>query len=73
MQDLENNVTISIFFDEDIERIVIRGTEGEFAVLAEHTPLTTSVAIGTFNIIFGDKKTRSPNDERVSKSLNVDW
>ncbi|WP_303871804.1 ATP synthase F1 subunit epsilon [Acetobacterium wieringae] len=48
-----------IFFDDDIERIVIRGTEGEFAVLAEHTPLTTSVAIGTFNIIFGDKKSKS--------------
>jgi F-type H+-transporting ATPase subunit epsilon len=45
-----------IFFDDDVERIVIRGTEGEFAVLAEHTPLTTTIAIGTFNIIFEDKK-----------------
>ncbi len=48
-----------IFFDDDIERIVIRGTEGEFAVLAEHTPLTTSIDIGTFNIISGDKKNKS--------------
>ena len=29
-----------IFFDEDIERIVILGTAGELAVLEDQTPLT---------------------------------
>ncbi|AFA47033.1 ATP synthase F1 subunit epsilon [Acetobacterium woodii] len=48
-----------VFFDDDIERVVIRGIEGELAILAEHTPLTTNVAIGTFNIIFADKKKKN--------------
>lgn len=46
-----------IFFDEEIERIVIRGTEGELAILPDHTPLTTAISVGTFLIINGkDKK-----------------
>ncbi|MGV8906637.1 MAG: ATP synthase F1 subunit epsilon [Acetobacterium sp.] len=48
-----------VFYDGDVERIVIRGTEGEFAILAEHTPLTTTIAVGTFYMIVGDKKRKS--------------
>ncbi|MBU4439722.1 MAG: ATP synthase F1 subunit epsilon [Acetobacterium sp.] len=44
-----------VFYDGDIERIVVRGTEGEFAILPGHTPLTTTLACSTFQIIFGDK------------------
>ncbi len=47
-----------IFFDDDIERIVIRGTEGELAILPDHTPLTTTLAVGTFMII-NEKEKRS--------------
>lgn len=48
-----------IFFDDDIERIVIKGTEGEFAILAKHTPLTTIIAVSTFYMIIGNKNVRS--------------
>ncbi|WKY47951.1 ATP synthase F1 subunit epsilon [Eubacteriaceae bacterium ES3] len=45
-----------IFLDEDVERMVIRGTEGEFAILPDHTPLTTTVAVGTFILLNGKEK-----------------
>jgi F-type H+-transporting ATPase subunit epsilon len=45
-----------IFYDGDVERLVIKGTEGEFAVLPDHTPLTTAIAISTFYIIIKDKE-----------------
>ena len=45
-----------IFFNEEIERIVIHGTEGDLAILADHTPLTTTVGVGTFLIIDGKDK-----------------
>ena len=45
-----------IFFDGEIERIVIPGTEGDLAILADHTPLTTTVGVGTFLIINGKGK-----------------
>jgi len=48
-----------VFYDGDVERIVIRGTEGEFAILANHIPFTTSIAIGTFNMILGEKELKS--------------
>ncbi|MBK5244446.1 MAG: ATP synthase F1 subunit epsilon [Eubacteriaceae bacterium] len=48
-----------VFYDGDVERIVIRGTEGEFAILAEHTPLTTIIAVGTFYMIVGVKNIKS--------------
>lgn len=48
-----------VFYDGDVERIVIRGTEGEFAILADHTPLTTTVAVGTFYLIIGNKNIKS--------------
>jgi F-type H+-transporting ATPase subunit epsilon len=43
-----------IFYDDDIKRIVVRGTEGEFAILPEHTPFTTTLALSTFHILFKD-------------------
>jgi len=48
-----------VFYDDDIETMVIRGTEGEFAILADHTPLTTTIAVGTFNMDIGEKKIKS--------------
>ncbi|KNZ43099.1 ATP synthase F1 subunit epsilon [Acetobacterium bakii] len=48
-----------VFYDGQVERIVLRGCEGEFAVLAEHTPLTTILAVGTFNMILGDNQHKS--------------
>jgi len=43
-----------VFYDGDVERIVVRGTEGEFAILPDHIPFTTTLALGTFSILFGD-------------------
>jgi len=48
-----------VFYDGDVERIVIRGTEGEFAILAKHTPLTTTIAVATFNMDIGEKNIKS--------------
>lgn len=45
-----------VFYDGDVERFVVRGTEGEFAILAKHTPFTTTLALGTFHILSGDGK-----------------
>lgn len=45
-----------LFFGGDIERIVVRGTEGEFAILPKHTPLTTALAISSFYMILGEKE-----------------
>ncbi|MGL4606000.1 MAG: ATP synthase F1 subunit epsilon [Eubacteriaceae bacterium] len=45
-----------VFFDEDIERIVVRGTEGELAILGSHTPLTTTLAISTFYMVINEKE-----------------
>ena len=45
-----------VFYEGETERIVVRGTEGEFAVLPNHIPFTTTLALGTFNIIMGDGK-----------------
>jgi len=48
-----------VFYDGQVERIVLRGSEGEFAVLAEHTPLTTTLSVGTFHMILGDNQHKS--------------
>lgn len=48
-----------VFYDGQVERIVLRGSEGEFAVLAEHTPLTTTLSVGTFIMILGDNRQKS--------------
>lgn len=45
-----------VFYDGNVERIVVRGTEGEFGILAKHTPFTTTLALGTFHIQLEDGK-----------------
>lgn len=39
-----------IFFDEDVNMLVATGTEGEFAILANHTPFVTLLKIGKIKI-----------------------
>lgn len=48
-----------VFYDGDVGRIVIRGTEGEFAILAGHSPLTTTIAVSTFHMVIGENKIKS--------------
>ncbi|NBG88327.1 ATP synthase F1 subunit epsilon [Isachenkonia alkalipeptolytica] len=44
-----------IFFDDEVEKFVVRTTTGDIAVLHEHTPLVTPVEIGRAKLIFGDE------------------
>jgi len=43
------------FFDEDIEMVIIPGTEGDIGVLSNHMPLITSLRLGNI-YIYKDKK-----------------
>lgn len=45
-----------IFYDEDVEMIIFRATEGDIGVLAGHIPLTTALTSGMFVIKTGEKE-----------------
>lgn len=45
-----------VFFDGEIDRIVLKGAEGEMAILANHTPLMTTLALSELTI-YPDRKT----------------
>ena len=47
-----------VFFDDELEKLVVRTTSGDIAVLRDHTPLVTPVEIGRAKLIFGDGKER---------------
>jgi F-type H+-transporting ATPase subunit epsilon len=47
-----------VFFDDELEKLVIRTTTGDIAILHDHTPLITPVEIGRARLIFGDGKER---------------
>ncbi|MPW26999.1 ATP synthase F1 subunit epsilon [Alkalibaculum sp. M08DMB] len=47
-----------IFFDEDVEKTVFRGKEGDMAVLQNHTPLTTTLSVGELTIYIGPKNSK---------------
>ena len=42
-------------FDEDIEMVIIPGTEGDIGILSNHMPLITSLRLGNI-YIYKDKK-----------------
>jgi F-type H+-transporting ATPase subunit epsilon len=44
------------FYEGEVEKIVVQGAEGEMAVLADHIPMVTPLAIGKLVIINDDKK-----------------
>lgn len=48
----------SVKYDGEVERISLRGTEGEFAVMAGHIPFVTSTRPGRCKIILpgGEEK-----------------
>lgn len=43
------------FYDDDVDRIMFKSTEGDIAVLYDHIPLTTTLSSG-IAIIYKDKK-----------------
>lgn len=43
------------FFDDDVNRVMFKSTEGDLAVLYDHIPLTTTLASG-MAIIYKDNK-----------------
>ncbi len=47
-----------VFFDDEVEKFVVRTTNGDIAVLRDHTPLVTPVEIGRAKLIFGDEDER---------------
>lgn len=44
------------FYEKSVDRIVVRGMEGEMAILKDHTPLVTPLAIGKIIIINDEKE-----------------
>ncbi|KAB3530898.1 F0F1 ATP synthase subunit epsilon [Alkaliphilus serpentinus] len=40
-----------IFLDDKVERVIIRSTEGDFAILHDHIPMVTPLRIGKMTII----------------------
>ena len=52
------------FFDGNIVKVSVRGVEGELAVLANHTPLVTSVKPCRCNIEFEDGTEKTFEVER---------
>lgn len=47
-----------VFFEEEVDRIVARGVEGDFAVLANHSPFVTFLKIAPLKIVTPDKKVK---------------
>lgn len=47
-----------VFFDDEVEKLVVRTTTGDIAILHDHTPLVTPVEIGRAKIIFGNEDER---------------
>jgi len=48
-----------VFYDDEVDRIVLKGVEGDMAVLAEHKPLTTILSMGELRVYEDRKKYRS--------------
>jgi F-type H+-transporting ATPase subunit epsilon len=48
-----------VFFEGEVDKIILKGTEGELAVLPHHTPLTTTLAEGEIKIFLEDKTKKS--------------
>ena len=44
-----------VVFDEDVDAIYTRGTDGEFGVLKNHIPVMSALDIGVTKVIQGDK------------------
>ncbi|MTI69395.1 MAG: F0F1 ATP synthase subunit epsilon [Firmicutes bacterium] len=38
------------FYDDDVDMVVVRGTEGKMGILKDHIPLVTPLAIGMIEI-----------------------
>ena len=45
-----------IVFDDDATTLIVRGTEGELAVMAGHMPFITAVKPGKCKIVLADEK-----------------
>ena len=46
-------------YDDEAERIVVRGALGDLAVLAGHVPMMTTVREGTCRVVTADGATRA--------------
>jgi len=44
------------FYEDMVEKIVVQGSEGEMAILNDHIPLVTPLAVGKMVIINDDKE-----------------
>ena len=41
-------------FKGDVTRLIVRGVEGDLAVMAGHVPFTTVIKEGNYSLLFGD-------------------
>lgn len=60
------------FFDGDIVKVSLRGTEGELAIMANHTPFVTSVKPCSSQIELKDGTIKTFNVERGLLSVSCD-
>lgn len=44
------------FFSEEVDRVIVRGVEGDLAVLKNRAPIVTPLAIGKIRILKDDKE-----------------
>ncbi|NLB42519.1 MAG: ATP synthase F1 subunit epsilon [Clostridiales bacterium] len=47
-----------VFFEGEVEKVILKGSEGEFAILSNHMPLTSTLVEGEIKIFLKDKETR---------------
>ena len=53
-----------VVFDEDVDEIYTKGTDGEFGILKGHVPVMAALDIGVTKVIQGKKSKIFYNDGR---------
>jgi len=41
-------------YNGDAQRLIVRGVEGDLAIMAGHVPFTTVIKEGNYSLLFGD-------------------
>jgi F-type H+-transporting ATPase subunit epsilon len=45
-----------VFFDGEVDSVIVRGTEGDLAIMAGHAPFLTNLQIATSKVIDGESE-----------------
>ena len=55
-------------YSEDVEMVVLPGTDGELGVYPQHVPVLTTLKPGELRVFKGGTQTRSPSAKALPKS-----